>query len=126
MRLHTRVVLDLAGVDPADWDALDHGPSPFTEGRFPLMGLLATRYELISEDAAESRELPESDEEPEHSGVVPTGIDIISTAEQAGSVHGEMVRRYGARVGLFRVTRYHEPAPVHPPPAPDRRNLKSR
>lgn len=34
MRLHTRVVLDLAGVDPADWDALDHGPSPFTEYGF--------------------------------------------------------------------------------------------
>ncbi len=30
MRLITRIALDLAGVDPADWDALDHGPSPFT------------------------------------------------------------------------------------------------
>ncbi len=27
-------MLDLAGVDPADWDALDHGPSPFTEYGF--------------------------------------------------------------------------------------------
>lgn len=27
------------------------GPSPFTGGRFPLVGLLATCYELISEDA---------------------------------------------------------------------------
>ncbi|MFG0306458.1 MAG: hypothetical protein ACF8Q5_09645 [Phycisphaerales bacterium JB040] len=38
------------------------GPSPFTEGRFPLMGLLATCYELISEDAAKAREMPEGDE----------------------------------------------------------------
>ncbi|MCX4241831.1 GNAT family N-acetyltransferase [Paraliomyxa miuraensis] len=30
MRLSTRTVLDLAGVDPAAWDGLDHGPSPFT------------------------------------------------------------------------------------------------
>lgn len=30
MRLHTRVVSDLSGVDPAAWEALDHGPSPFT------------------------------------------------------------------------------------------------
>ena len=34
MRLVTRVVPDLAGVDPAQWDALDHGPSPFTEHGF--------------------------------------------------------------------------------------------
>lgn len=34
MRLHTRIVLDLEGVDPADWDSLDHGPSPFTEYGF--------------------------------------------------------------------------------------------
>ncbi|MEL6330148.1 MAG: hypothetical protein AAFR38_10840 [Planctomycetota bacterium] len=27
------------------------GPSPFTEGRFPLVGLLATCYELIGDDA---------------------------------------------------------------------------
>jgi len=44
------------------------GPSPFTEGRFPLMGLLATCYELISEQAAESRELPESDSDDEDDG----------------------------------------------------------
>lgn len=34
MRLATRTVVDLAGVDPAAWDALDHGPSPFTQYGF--------------------------------------------------------------------------------------------
>lgn len=34
VRLQTRVVPGLASVDPADWDALDHGPSPFTEYGF--------------------------------------------------------------------------------------------
>lgn len=34
VRLVTRVVSDLAGVDPAAWDALDHGPSPFTSYGF--------------------------------------------------------------------------------------------
>jgi predicted N-acyltransferase len=32
--LFVRTVLDLGGVDPAAWDALDHGPSPFTEHGF--------------------------------------------------------------------------------------------
>lgn len=34
MRLATRTVAELAGVDPAVWDGLDHGPSPFTEHGF--------------------------------------------------------------------------------------------
>ncbi|MEM7157931.1 MAG: GNAT family N-acetyltransferase [Myxococcota bacterium] len=34
MRLITRVADDLAGVDPADWDGLNHGASPFTEHGF--------------------------------------------------------------------------------------------
>jgi uncharacterized protein len=34
VRLVTRTARDLGGVDPAAWDALDHGPSPFTEHGF--------------------------------------------------------------------------------------------
>jgi uncharacterized protein len=34
VRLATRTVNDLGGVDPAAWDGLDHGPSPFTEHGF--------------------------------------------------------------------------------------------
>ncbi len=37
------------------------GPSPFEAGRFPLVGLLATCYEVVSRDALES---PEPDDEP--------------------------------------------------------------
>src|SRR5690606_3311707 len=36
------------------------GPSPFEEGKFPLVGLLATCYELISEEALRLESEPES------------------------------------------------------------------
>jgi uncharacterized Zn finger protein len=38
------------------------GPSPFPEGRFPLLGLLATCYDLIGRDAVEGVEPAETDE----------------------------------------------------------------
>lgn len=37
------------------------GPSPFPEGRFPLLGLLATCYDLIGRDAVEGVEPSETD-----------------------------------------------------------------
>lgn len=41
------------------------GPSPFEEGRFPLVGLLATCYELISEEALRLESEPDGrDEDP--------------------------------------------------------------
>lgn len=52
------------------------GPSPFTEGRFPLVGLLATCYDLISRDALKQSagdeggtpdESSDADEDLEHS-----------------------------------------------------------
>lgn len=39
------------------------GPSPFEEGKFPLVGLLATCYELISEEALRLESEPEGREE---------------------------------------------------------------
>jgi uncharacterized Zn finger protein len=46
------------------------GPSPFPEGRFPLLGLLATCYDLIGREAVEGGETdpdasPGSEDEPE-------------------------------------------------------------
>ncbi|MFI4853521.1 MAG: hypothetical protein ACIAQF_00915 [Phycisphaerales bacterium JB065] len=38
------------------------GPSPFEEGKFPLVGLLATCYELISEEALRLESEPESND----------------------------------------------------------------
>ena len=37
------------------------GPSPFPEGRFPLLGLLATCYDLIGRDAVEGADTPDPD-----------------------------------------------------------------
>lgn len=63
MKLFLRTVLDLGGVDPAAWDALDHGPSPFTEHGFlralELSGSVGQgtgwepRYVLVEAGAAE-------------------------------------------------------------------------
>jgi predicted N-acyltransferase len=63
VKLFVRTVLDLGGVDPAAWDALDHGPSPFTEHGFlralELSGSVGAgtgwepRYVLVEADAAE-------------------------------------------------------------------------
>lgn len=62
--LFVRTVLDLAGVDPAAWDALDHGPSPFTEHGFlralELSGSVGQgtgwepRYVLVEQEGAPS------------------------------------------------------------------------
>lgn len=49
---------------------------------------------------------------PEQSGIEPTGIDIISTPEQAPDIHVLMEARYGARVTLLdftSVTAFHAP-----------------
>jgi Cof subfamily protein (haloacid dehalogenase superfamily) len=43
----------------------------------------------------------EIEENPHRSGVRPTGIDIISTRQQASVVHGEMERRYGSQLSLL-------------------------
>jgi uncharacterized Zn finger protein len=41
------------------------GPSPFPEGRFPLLGLLATCYDLIGRDAVEGGEIPPDEADPD-------------------------------------------------------------
>jgi Cof subfamily protein (haloacid dehalogenase superfamily) len=44
---------------------------------------------------------PEYRPDPEFSGVVPTGVGIISDAEQAGGIHRELVGRYGERLHVL-------------------------
>ena len=41
------------------------GPSPFTEGRFPLIGLMATCYQLIGEAAVREDEAAQNAAEEE-------------------------------------------------------------
>lgn len=51
-------------------------------------------------------------DEPQRSGVRATGIDIISTREQASAVHAEIASRYGDRLSLLdfpSVTAIHAP-----------------
>lgn len=43
----------------------------------------------------------EINDSPHRSGVRPTGIDIISTREQASAVHADVERRYGGRLSLL-------------------------
>ena len=55
---------------------------------------------------------PEYRPDPHLAGVVPTGIDIVSTREAANGVHQEMAARYGDRVHLLdfpSVTAAHAP-----------------
>jgi HAD superfamily hydrolase (TIGR01484 family) len=40
-------------------------------------------------------------EHPEHSGVVPTGVGIISSAERANSIHRHMVNIHGEKVHML-------------------------
>lgn len=49
------------------------GPSPFPESRFPLVGLLATCYELIGADALRGVGAGDEDEGPESDGAGPGG-----------------------------------------------------
>ena len=66
MRLTVRAVNDLSSVDPAAWDALDHGASPFLEHGFlralEITGTIgegsgwAPVYVLVEEDAQELAE----------------------------------------------------------------------
>jgi Cof subfamily protein (haloacid dehalogenase superfamily) len=44
---------------------------------------------------------PEYRADPHLAGVVPTGIDIISTREQAAGVHDFLAARYGTRINLL-------------------------
>jgi uncharacterized protein len=79
VRLATRTEPDLAGVDPAAWDALDHGPSPFTEHGF-LRALERSgsvgpgtgwepRYVLVE---VEPSTPPEGEQGPSEAGLIPS------------------------------------------------------
>ncbi len=44
---------------------------------------------------------PEYRPDPERSGLVPTGVGVISAVEEAGHIHGALVGRYGDHVHLL-------------------------
>ncbi len=84
--LTLRVLDDLESVDAASWDALDHGPSPFTEYGFlralELSGSVGREagwqpvYILLEEQAPESAHIAGSAPE--------TGASSVSSASAAG------------------------------------------
>lgn len=74
---------------------------------------LISQYNAASQHFAEVSGIDvELHENPENSGVVATGVDIISTAEQSNQIHQELAERYGERVQLLNfpsVTAAHAP-----------------
>ena len=78
----------------------------------------AERY-LISEHNDASQHFadvsgvnPELHSDPQNSGVTATGVDIISSNEQSGTIHRQLEQRYGARLQLLdfqSVTAAHAP-----------------
>ena len=74
---------------------------------WPLAWFDPVRY-LVTEDCSEARFFAdvsgvamEIDPNPHLSGVQATGIDIISTREEASQVHAEIERRYATRLCLL-------------------------
>jgi Cof subfamily protein (haloacid dehalogenase superfamily) len=74
---------------------------------WPYAWFDAVRY-LVSRPNAASEEYgrvsgvtPEYRADAHCAGVVPTGIDIISTAQRANGVHRELAARYGDRINLL-------------------------
>lgn len=77
------------------------------EHAFPYAWFDAVRY-LVSRPNKESDEygrvsgvVPEYRVDAHRAGVVPTGIDIISTPERANAVHGYLEAHYGDRINLL-------------------------
>ena len=65
------------------------------------------RY-IVSGESAATKEygrvsgiLPEYRPDPENSGVVPTGVGIISSHEEANAIHGALVRRHGEALHML-------------------------
>lgn len=61
----------------------------------PLRYLVSREGEASREYGRVSGIVPEYRDDPELSGVVPTGVGIISSAAEANMVHRELVARYG-------------------------------
>jgi HAD superfamily hydrolase (TIGR01484 family) len=88
------------------------------EHGWPFAWFDAVRY-LVSRRNAASDEygrvsgvVPEYRADAQHAGVVPTGIDIVSTLDAANGVHQHLAARYGDRLNLLdfpSVTAAHAP-----------------
>ena len=65
------------------------------------------RYVVSGESAATTEYgrvsgiVPEYRVDPENSGVVPTGVGIISTHEEANAIHGALVRQHGEALHML-------------------------
>ncbi len=88
------------------------------EHRWPFAWFDAVRYlvsrrnEASDEYGRVSGVVPEYRADAHRCGVVPTGIDIVSTREAASGVHRHLAQRYGDRVHLLdfpSVTAAHSP-----------------
>jgi Cof subfamily protein (haloacid dehalogenase superfamily) len=77
------------------------------EGNWPYAWFDAERYLVSSPNPASQHFADVSGIEiehhptPQHSGVIATGIDIISTVEHSSEVHRQVEARYGGRVELL-------------------------
>ena len=63
--------------------------------------LVSRRNEASAEYGRVSGVIPEYRVDAHRAGVIPTGIDIISTPEQASRVHQHLDARYGNRINLL-------------------------
>lgn len=61
----------------------------------PLRYLASGRSEATEQYGVVSGITPEYRPDPENAGIEPTGVGIISTAEEAPTIHRELVRRHG-------------------------------
>jgi len=101
-----------------DADVADELVGYAREHAWPFAWFDAERY-LVSEpnEATDhygrvSGVVPEYRTDPRATGVVPTGIDIISTETHASAIHAELAERYRGRVSLLdfpSVTAAHAP-----------------
>jgi Cof subfamily protein (haloacid dehalogenase superfamily) len=77
------------------------------EHDFPYAWFDAVRYlvsrpnEACAEYGRVSGVMPEYRDDAHRAGVIPTGIDIISTVERANSVHRILESRFGERINLL-------------------------
>ena len=101
-----------------DADIADELVTFAQERGWPFAWFDAVRY-LASHPNAASDEfgrvsgvVPEYRFDAQHAGVIPTGVDIISTSEHASDVHRHLAQRYRDRVHLLdfpSVTAAHSP-----------------
>lgn len=67
----------------------------------PLRYIASRRSEASEQYGAVSGITPEYRQDPENSGIEPTGVGIISDASEASRIHGALARRQGQGVHLL-------------------------